>query len=82
MTPDGADYWDTLLAKSYRLWLTPVIITPDALKSIRVPVLVIAGDKDFTSIEENDELYRSLPHGQLLIVPGTGHATFSSRPHW
>jgi pimeloyl-ACP methyl ester carboxylesterase len=60
--------------------LTPVVISAADLKAIQAPVLVIAGDKDFTSIEETIEIYRSLPRGQLLIVPGTGHMTFSERP--
>ncbi|HWK83833.1 MAG TPA: alpha/beta hydrolase [Caldimonas sp.] len=79
VAPDGAGQWEKLLLKSYPLWLTPVVIEVAALKSIQTPVLVIAGDKDFTSIEETVTLYRSLPKGQLLIVPGTGHMTFSDR---
>jgi pimeloyl-ACP methyl ester carboxylesterase len=80
VAPDGAGHWPTLLAKSYRLWLTPVIATPEELNSIEIPVLVMAGDHDFTSIEETVVIYRSLPKGQLAILPGTAHGTFSTRP--
>lgn len=80
VSPDGADHWWTLLAKSYLLWLTPVVATPEELKTIRIPVLVMAGDHDFTSIEDTALIYRSLPAGQLAILPGTGHGTFSVRP--
>lgn len=80
VTPDGADHWLTVVAKSVQLWLTPVVIEPAELKTLKMPVLVIAGDRDFTSIEENAEIFRNLPQGQLLIVPGTGHGTFSQRP--
>ncbi len=80
VTPDGPQHWWVLLEKSYTLWLTPVIIEPEALKAIRIPVLVIAGDHDFTSIESTVEIFRSLPRGQLLILPGTGHGTFRQRP--
>jgi pimeloyl-ACP methyl ester carboxylesterase len=80
IAPDGPEHWWVLLSKSYPLWLTPVVISAADLKAIQAPVLVIAGDKDFTSIEETIEIYRSLPRGQLLIVPGTGHMTFSERP--
>jgi len=80
VTPDGAGHWWTLLAKSYQLWLTPVIATPEELKTIAIPVLVMAGDHDFTSIEDTVAIYRSLPQGQLAILPGTGHGTFSVRP--
>jgi len=80
VTPDGAEHWWTLLTKSYQLWLTPVIATPEELKTITIPVLVMAGDHDFTSIEDTTLIYRSLPAGQLAILPGTGHGTFVVRP--
>jgi len=40
-----------------------VVIEPADLKKILIPVLVMAGDHDFTSIEENAEIYR----GQMCI---------------
>lgn len=79
VAPDGPGQWPKLLMKSYRLWLTPVVIEPAALKTIQAPVLVIAGDHDFTPVEKTLEIYRALPHGELLIEPNTGHATFSER---
>ena len=80
VSPDGAAHWQTLLSKSYRLWMTPVVLEPGSLKTIEIPVLVIAGDHDFTSIEETTEIFRGLPKGQLLIVPAAGHGTFRDRP--
>lgn len=79
VSPDGPDHWSIHLAKSYALWLTPVVIDRAGLQAIRAPVLVMAGDKDFTSIEETAEIYRALPKGQLFIVPGAGHGTFEDR---
>jgi pimeloyl-ACP methyl ester carboxylesterase len=80
VSPDGPGHWMALLAKTYDMWLQPVVIAPNDLRMIRVPVLVIAGDHDFTSIEDNAEIFRSLPTAQLLILPASGHGTFSSRP--
>ena len=80
VSPDGPGHWQTLLIKSYRLWMTPVILEPDSLKRIVLPVMVIAGDHDFASIEETTEIFRGLPQGQLMIVPAAGHGTFRDRP--
>ena len=80
VTPDGAAHWSIVLAKSYRLWLTPIVIDSADLAAIQAPVLVIAGDKDFASIEETAEIYRGLRKAQLFIVPGAGHGTFSAKP--
>lgn len=80
VSPDGAAHWRPFLEKSYRLWLTPVVIDTAGLKSIAAPVLVIAGDHDFASLEETTEMFRGLPKGELLIEPGVGHDTFGDRP--
>jgi len=80
VSPDGPEHWMTLLAKSYDMWLQPVVIEPADLKKISIPVLVMAGDHDFTSVEENAEIFRALPNGQLIIVPASNHGTFNKRP--
>lgn len=45
------------------------------LKVVTCPALIICGDHDVISIEHTVEIYRSLPHGALWVVPGSGHAT-------
>ena len=80
VSPDGPEHWMTLLAKTYNMWLQPVVIEPGDLKKISIPVLVMAGDHDFTSVEENAEIFRDLPNGQLIIVPASNHGTFNKRP--
>ena len=82
VSPDGPDHWMTILAKCYALWMTTVVIEPGDLKKISAPVLVMAGDHDFTSIEETTEIFRGLPNGQLIIVPATGHGTLQTRPEF
>ncbi len=80
VSPDGPGHWNTLLRKDYFMWIQPVIIEPADLKKIQAPVLVMAGDNDLTSLEETIEIYRGLPHAQLMIVPGCSHGTFLNRP--
>jgi pimeloyl-ACP methyl ester carboxylesterase len=80
VSPDGADHYLSMLTKCYELWGQPIVMEPAALKKIAAPVLVMAGDHDFTSIEETTEIFRGLPRGRLLILPKTGHGTFGERP--
>ncbi len=80
VSPDGPDHWMVMVTKCYWLWGQSIVIEPSDLKKIESPVLVVAGDHDFSSIEETTEIFRGLAHGQLFIVPGTGHGTFQSRP--
>ena len=80
VSPDGPDHWMKLMAKCYQMWIQPIVIEPADLKKISIPVLVMAGDHDFTSIEENTEIYRDLPKGQLIVVPASNHGTSNNRP--
>jgi pimeloyl-ACP methyl ester carboxylesterase len=80
VSPDGPGHWMKLMAKCYQMWIQPIVIEPVDLKRISIPVLVMAGDHDFTSIEENAEIYRGLSRGQLIIVPASNHGTFHQRP--
>jgi pimeloyl-ACP methyl ester carboxylesterase len=80
VSPDGPKPWMVMVRKCYWLWGQSVVIEPGDLKRIVSPVLVVAGDHDFTSIEETTEIFRGVPQGQLFVVPGTGHGTFQSRP--
>jgi pimeloyl-ACP methyl ester carboxylesterase len=80
VSPDGPDHWIAMVTKCYWLWAQSIVIDPDDLKKIQSPVLVVAGDHDFTSIEETTEIFRGLPHAQLFLVPGTGHGTYQDRP--
>lgn len=80
VSPDGADHWMTMVAKCYSLWSQSIVIEPAELQKISAPVLVMAGDHDFASLEETAEIFRGLPHGQLIVIPGTGHGTFQMRP--
>jgi pimeloyl-ACP methyl ester carboxylesterase len=80
VNPDGPGHWMTLSANSYDMWLQPKVIEPADLKKISIPVLVVAGDHDFSSVEENAEIFQDLPNGQLIIVPANNHGTLNKRP--
>jgi pimeloyl-ACP methyl ester carboxylesterase len=80
VSPDGANHWTTIVAKTKALWATRVVIAPEDLAAIQIPVLVMSGDHDVISIEQTLDIYRALPHGQLCILPATGHMTMQERP--
>jgi pimeloyl-ACP methyl ester carboxylesterase len=80
VSPDGPNHWMKMMAKCEAMWITSVVIEPADLKKITAPTLVMAGDHDFTSIEETVEMFHGLPQGQLIVVPATGHGTFRNRP--
>ncbi|AZA93542.1 Arylesterase [Chryseobacterium nakagawai] len=66
---------DDMVFKLKRLLSEQPNIDPKALKSIKVPVLVIGGDNDVIKPEHTLEIFRNIPKANLWILPNSGHAT-------
>jgi pimeloyl-ACP methyl ester carboxylesterase len=55
-------------------------LTVEQLKQIKVPVLVVVGDRDLINLDQTISLFTSLPHSQLFIVPGASHVVPLEQP--
>lgn len=83
VSPDGPQHWLVFFEKVRAMWSKPDWgISKRELATIKAPVLLFFGDRDFTSLEEAATIFRSIPGAQLCIVPGVGHGTFRDRPEW
>src|ERR1700733_5085116 len=54
--------------------------TADELRSLRVPTLLIFGDRDFSPLPDVAELFSLLPDARLAVLPGTRHIDVTRRP--
>ncbi len=54
--------------------------TPDQLKTINVPVMVVVGDHDLINIDHTVTLFKNLRKAQLYIVPGASHLAPAEYP--
>jgi pimeloyl-ACP methyl ester carboxylesterase len=54
--------------------------TPDSLKKIQTPFLVIASDHDIITIDHTVSLYKHLPNAYLFIVPNASHLSLAEFP--
>ncbi len=79
VSPDGAEHWPVMVAKTQNLWSTWTVIGARELAAIKVPVLVMSGDHDVIRLEHTIQLFRSLPRGEICILPATGHETMKQR---
>jgi pimeloyl-ACP methyl ester carboxylesterase len=52
----------------------------DELRSLRVPTMLIFGDRDFSPLTDVAELLGFLPDAQLAVLPGTTHMGVMRRP--
>ena len=56
--------------------------TPQEVRSIEAPTLVIMGDRDVASPEHAIKIFRLIPNAQLAILPDTDHMTMVRRSDW
>jgi pimeloyl-ACP methyl ester carboxylesterase len=92
-TAPNPDDWPGLIEKvkqldrEFRGW------TPEEVRSIRAPTLVIIGDSDVVRPEHAVEMFRllgggvpgditGLPRSRLAVLPGTTHVTLVDRTDW
>jgi pimeloyl-ACP methyl ester carboxylesterase len=74
MRAEHGDGWATILTQTYERITTSPGYTFEDLRSITLPTLILAGDRDgFCSVEEGAKAYRMLGEGELAILPGEGH---------
>lgn len=50
------------------------------LKTIKAPVLVMAGDRDMIRPEHTLKIFQNIPNSQLFIVPGATHGACWEKP--
>ena len=62
------------------MWTTSPNYTVTDLAKIRVPALVINGDRDDMPLDHIFALYSALPSAQLFIVPGATHFLQHEKP--
>jgi pimeloyl-ACP methyl ester carboxylesterase len=70
----GDGYWRTYVERTLERWSHWPGYGYADLAKITVPTLILVGDRDpLCSVEEGTVAFRNLGHGQLAVIPNTGH---------
>jgi pimeloyl-ACP methyl ester carboxylesterase len=70
----GPGHWQAVLAQTYDRISQPHGFTIEDLRAVTAPTLLLVGDRDpFCAVEAAAAYARALPHGELAVVPATGH---------
>ncbi|WP_432561222.1 alpha/beta fold hydrolase [Kineococcus sp. SYSU DK003] len=80
VSPDGRDHFGVVAAKLAQMSSEDLGVTPADLSRLTCRTLVVSADDDIVPLEHTLELYRSLPDGDLAVVPHTSHALLTERP--
>jgi pimeloyl-ACP methyl ester carboxylesterase len=79
-SPDGAEHFPVIIEKESAMIDREPSLTPDDLRRIAVPALVLVGDDDAVLLTHTLSLYESLPLGQLAVIPGASHLVPFEKP--
>ena len=80
--PEHNAAFQTKLHDMWRNHPTEAELSVADLKKIAAPTLVVAADRDLILLDHTVLIYRSIPHAELLILPGSNHNTFGGRAKW
>jgi pimeloyl-ACP methyl ester carboxylesterase len=79
-SPDGPDHYPVMVEKLGRMHANEPTLATSDLNRVGARTLVIVGDDDEVTLEHAITLYRSLPDGELAVIPGTSHGLLVEKP--
>lgn len=73
-------YWRKIINDRTKMWSQEIYFSPTILEGIKIPVMIVLGDRDAVTLEHGVEMYRLVKGSQLCVLPKTSHNVFSERP--
>jgi pimeloyl-ACP methyl ester carboxylesterase len=68
------ELWEPLIRELEQMYRAPVYVKQDEIRSISIPTLIMAGDRDYyNQLGGLVDTFHLLPKGQLAFIPGCGH---------
>jgi pimeloyl-ACP methyl ester carboxylesterase len=80
VSPDGAEHWPMMFSKMTELWRSEPHVPLTELAGVQARTLLVVGDDDLVTLEHTMAMYRTIPHAELAVVPGTSHLAPMEKP--
>ena len=72
--------WRKIINDRKIMWAKDTCIPKEILLQIKIPVMIVLGDRDIVKPEQGIEMHRLIKGSQLCILPNTSHDVFSEKP--
>lgn len=72
--------WKKLVNQMNKMVYQREYFSDSVYSRIRIPVMIVLGDRDMISIEHGVEMHRLIKGSQYCVLPNTTHEVFSERP--
>jgi pimeloyl-ACP methyl ester carboxylesterase len=76
----GDGHWAEYLRLAFHRTTQPPGYTFEDFAKITAPALILVGDRDdYCTLEDGVTAYRQLTHGEIAVLPGTGHVITAAK---
>jgi pimeloyl-ACP methyl ester carboxylesterase len=72
--------WKKMATNLNLMWYGKEYFPINVYDKIRIPVMIVLGDRDDISIEHGLEMHRLIKNSQYCVLPNTTHEVFAERP--
>ncbi len=72
--------WRKIINDRMVMWYQDSLFSRKLFSDLKIPVMIVSGDRDIIKLEHSIEMYRLIKKGQLCILPNTTHNVFDERP--
>ena len=62
-----------------KMWAQEIYFPPSVMEGIKVPVMIVLGDRDGVTLEHGIEMHRLIKGSQFCVLPNTSHRVFHER---
>jgi pimeloyl-ACP methyl ester carboxylesterase len=72
--------WRKFFIDINKMWSQKIYYPAAVLENIKIPVMIVLGDKDAVTLEHGIEMHNLIKESQFCVLPNTSHRVFYERP--
>ena len=72
--------WRKFFIDINKMWSQKVYFPASVLEGIKIPVMIVLGDRDAVTLEHGIEMYHLIKGSQFCVLPNTSHRVFYEKP--
>lgn len=72
--------WRKMAGNLNGMWYEKQYFPVSVYDNIKIPVMIVLGDRDDISIEHGLEMHRLIKNSQYCVLPNTSHEVFAEKP--
>jgi pimeloyl-ACP methyl ester carboxylesterase len=72
--------WKRYISEVGQMWFTEEYFPKSDLEAIKIPTLIIYGDRDMYTLEHGIEIKNAILNSQFCVIPNCSHMVFREKP--